>query len=170
MFLKAYTELPVDFERVEAAMRQAPHEWLRGMAAEAGLHGERMLVEVGLQVGGHPLTRPVGLEVGDLVATKRVASLPVWLQADEPAGLVPSFAGSLDAAWLGQGRTHLALALQYEPPLGAVGRVADRALLHRVAETMAQRLLHSVAERLSDELAGSTDAGGRGGRADSVSP
>jgi hypothetical protein len=150
---------------VEAAMRQAPHEWLRGMAAEAGLHGERMLVEVGLQVGGRPLSRPVGLEVGDLVATNRVASLPLWLQPDEPAGLVPSFTGSLDAAWLGPGRTHLALALQYEPPLGALGRMADRALLHRVAETMARRLLESVAERLSDQLARPDHAGGSNGRA-----
>jgi hypothetical protein len=168
MFLKAYTELPVDFDQVQAAMEQGPHEWLRGMAAEAGLHGERMLVDVGLQVGGRPLSRPVGVEVGDLVATNRVASLPLWLQPDEPGGLVPSFAGSLDAAWLGPGRTHLALALQYEPPLGAFGRVADRALLHRVAETMARRLLQSVAERLTDQLAGSNHAGGIDGRAGSL--
>ncbi|HEX5903035.1 MAG TPA: hypothetical protein VF028_07985 [Actinomycetota bacterium] len=38
----------------------------------------------------------------------------------------------------------------YEPPLGLVGRAADRALLHRVAEATFKDFLERVATRLAE--------------------
>ena len=154
MFLKSYTELPVDFERVRAAMRQHPLEWLAGPAGDAGRDGQRMLLEVGLEVRSHPVSGPAWLEVGEPVTGERFALLPLSLGVEDQEGLFPTFTGSLDAAWLGAGRTQLALSAQYEPPFGLLGRAADRALLHRAAEAVAQHFLREVAERLSDQLAG----------------
>jgi hypothetical protein len=149
MFVKSCTELPVAFDAVRAALLRPPQSWLDGAAAEAGRHADALLLDVGLEVRGHELTRCARLEVGEPVASDRVVSLPIRLRVERDPGLFPSFEGTLDAAWLGAGRTHLALAAQYDPPFGAVGRIADRALLHRVAEVIAQRLLETVAHGLA---------------------
>jgi hypothetical protein len=75
--------------------------------------------------------------------------LPMRLRARDHRRLFPTLECSLDAAWLGPGRTYLALSAIYEPPLGLVGRAVDRTLLHRVAETAVQRFLVAVARELS---------------------
>jgi hypothetical protein len=161
MFLKTYTELPVEFEVVRAALLRHPRTWLEGTAAEAERHAGALLVDVGLELHGQELTRRARLELGSPIATDRVVSLPLRLRAERHAGLFPALEGTLDAAWLGPGRTHLALAAQYEPPFGAAGRVADRALLHRVAEAVARRLLSAIVQGVTMEAA--AGGNGRGG-------
>ena len=149
MFLKIYTELAVDFERVREAMQGRPRVWLDGLAEYVDQQGQRMLVEVGLDVGGHPIRRSAWVEIGQAISADRVASLPLWLEVQDHQGLFPSFAGNLDAAWLGDRRTHLSLSAWYDPPFGFLGTMADRALMHRVAEAVAHHFLERVAERLS---------------------
>jgi hypothetical protein len=157
MFLKSFTELPLSFDEVRASMLRRPRHWLEGLATAVERHGERLLVEVGLEVHGHQVSRSAWLEAGEPVTTDRVASLPFWLRVEDHQQLFPSLEGSIEAAWLGHDRTHLALTAQYEPPFGLLGGVADRALLHRVAEAVARRFLETVAERLAaDSLASSS--------------
>jgi hypothetical protein len=164
MFLKSVTELDVDFDEVRGAMLGRPDRWLERLAVAAGEQGDRLLVEVGLQVRGHDLSRRAGLELGSAIATDRTASLPLTLRVEDHGRLFPTLVGTLDAAWLGPGRTHLALLLQYEPPFGLFGRTVDRALLHRAAEAVAQRLLEAVArelQRTAEGLCGSGSVGPR---------
>lgn len=149
MFLKSVTELPVDFGEVRAVMLRRSHQWLDGLADAAGAEGDRLLVDVGLEVRGHELIRHARMDVGEAISTDRIASLPLRLQIEDHERMFPTWEGSLDAAWLGAGRTHLALTAQYEPPFGVVGRAVDRALLHRIAEAVAQRFLEAVAQRLA---------------------
>jgi hypothetical protein len=148
MFIKTVTELAVDFQDVRAALLRDPREWLAGLAAEAREDGDRLVVNVGLEVAGQHVGRRAQLEVGEPMRSHRVVMLPLRLRAEDHRRLFPTLEGSLDAAWLGTGRTYLAFSVQYEPPLGLVGRAVDRALLHRVAETVAQRFLQSVAHEL----------------------
>lgn len=148
MFLKAVTELAIDFEAVRAALLGRPERWLGGLAEAAGEDHDRLLVQVGLDRG--PLTRPAALTVGEPIRLgDRVVSLPLRLRMADHPELFPALDGNLDAAWMGPGRTHLALAAQYEAPFGLLGRVADGALLHRVAELVLQRLLEAAAGRLA---------------------
>ena len=163
MFLKSVTELTIDFDDVRAAMLHRPHRWLEGLADAAGREGDRLLVDVGLELGGHQLRRRARLELGEPVSTDRIASLPLRLRVEDHERVFPELEGSLDAAWLGPGRTHLALMAQYEPPFGALGRAVDRALLHRVAEAIAQRFTEAIAWRLStppSDKGGTPGAGG----------
>jgi hypothetical protein len=150
VFLKSVTELAVDFDDVRAAMLRRPRGWLAGPAAAAEDDGDRLLVEVGLQVGGREIGPYATLEVGEPMLTDRVVLLPLRLRVEDHQRLFPSLEGSLDAAWLGPGRTHLALTATYEPPFGVVGQAVDRTLLHRVAEAVAQRFLEAVAGLLGD--------------------
>lgn len=149
MFLKSVTELPVDFEAVRATMTDRARPWLTQLAEAAGDDCDRYLVDVGVPLGHGRLTRPSVLQVGDQAALgDRVVSLPLRLRIADHAELFPALQGSLDAAWLGADRTHLALAVQYEPPFGLLGRVADGVVLHRIAELVVQHLLEAIAGRL----------------------
>jgi hypothetical protein len=149
VFLKSHTDVNLDFAAVRTAMLLHPPRWLDGLLDAAEEDGERLLVQVGLSVGGHELGRRAWLEAGTPIATDRVVSLPLRMRVEDHERLFPTLEGSLDAAWLGPGCTHLALAMQYEPPLGVVGKVVDRALLHRVAEVVAQRFLENAARHLA---------------------
>jgi hypothetical protein len=88
--------------------------------------------------------------VGQPISTDRVVSLPLRLQAAEPPAALCALEGSLDAAWLGAGRTHLAFQAQYPAHAGLALPPVDRALLHRVAETVASRFLRTVGRRLAE--------------------
>src|SRR5215472_14058301 len=72
MFLKSVTELEADFDEVRAALLRGPLAWLDGLAAAAGDEGDRILVDVGLEVGGREVSRRARLEVGVPMVTDRV--------------------------------------------------------------------------------------------------
>jgi hypothetical protein len=163
MFLKTVTELAADFHDVRPAMLRDPREWLAGLGAEAAEEGDRLVVQVGLDVAGRQVGGRAELEVGEPMTTGRVVILPVRLRARDHRRLFPTMEGSLDIAWLGRERTYLSLGLTYEPPLGVVGRTADRALLHRVAETVAQRFLQAVANELMERARRGPDGARMGG-------
>jgi hypothetical protein len=156
MFLKSVTELAVDFRDVRAAMLSDPQGWLASLANAAGDDGDQLLVHTGLAAGGHQSIGVGGrLEVGEATTTDQVAVLPLHIRVVDGARLFPSLQGSLDAAWLGHGRTHLAMNAVYEPPFGVADRTVDRTLLHRVTEAVAQRFLEAVAHELTTRTAGS---------------
>jgi hypothetical protein len=62
--------------------------------------------------------------------------------------LFPSLEADLEVAALGASRTQLSVSARYRPPLGPVGRVIDRALLHRVAEATIKDFLDRTGEIL----------------------
>jgi len=64
MFLKSYVEVAVRFEAVQAVMLREPQTWLDGLAVTTEQEGERLLVDVGLEVGGRRLRRPADLVLG----------------------------------------------------------------------------------------------------------
>jgi hypothetical protein len=150
MFLKSHTELAVEFDVVRHVLVECPGPVLAAAALEVQPYGERLLDEVGLRtLLGTPASRPF-VHVGDAIANERMASLPFQLRVEENGTLLRSLEGSVDAAWLGPGRTHLALSAQYEVPVAAVGSIVDRALLHRVVEAATQRFVESAARHLVD--------------------
>jgi hypothetical protein len=154
MFLKSVTELAVDFRDVRAAMLSDPQGWLGSLADAAGNDGDKLLVHTGLAASGHQTIGCGGrLEVGEAMTTERVAMLPLHIRVVDDARLFPSLQGSLDAAWLGHGRTHLGMNATYEPPFGVADRTVDRTLLHRVTEAVAQRFLEAVAHELTARTA-----------------
>jgi len=149
MFVKSYTALLVEFEALREVLLGCARTWLGAVAHEAERHGEQLLVEVGLQPRT-TLLMPARLELGEVASTERTTSLAVRLVVDGAGRLLPSLDGSLDAAWLGAGRSHLALSVRYEPAGGELDQVVDRALLHRVVEAVALRFVEGAAARLQD--------------------
>ena len=79
-------------------------------------------------------------------ATKTVIPLR-WTATDAP-GLFPSLDADLEVAPHGAGSTQLSISARYRPPLGPLGEVIDRAVLHRVAEATVKDFLDRVADRV----------------------
>jgi hypothetical protein len=154
MFLKSVTELAIDFRDVRAAMLNDPRMWLAGPAEAAGRDGDQLLVNVGLAGARHEVGHGGRLEVGEAMTTGLVAELPLHIRVVDDTRLFPSLEGSLEASWLGRGRTHLAVCATYESPFSLADRGVDRTLLHRVTEAVLQGFLEAVAR----ELAGRTPA------------
>jgi hypothetical protein len=173
MFLKSYLELLADFTDVREAMLSSSQSWLQGLAVDAQQERDELLTQVGLLPPG-PAREGVAtaprITLGDPLVSERVASIPIRIEID-PEGLWPSFDGSLDAAWLGERRTQLAFSAQYDWPANGPSQAVARALVHRVAETVAHDFLQKAAVRLVQRLDASRPRGsGMGGSTAPSSP
>ena len=153
MFLKCHVELVLEFDVVRAAMLRRPDAWLDGLAEAADRDRVQLLAGCRLEVAARC---PARLDVGPPFTTDRLTSLPLRFQAGEPPGCVE---GSLDASWLGPGRTYLALLASYPARGAREWPPVDRALLHRIEETVASRFVHAAARRLTLGAAGDQSRG-----------
>jgi hypothetical protein len=151
MFIRYFLDLPVPFEDVEARLLAAPEVWVPGLARDAEDGGEHLLAEVGFPVDDHRVGKEVQIELGTPFRIPSKTILPLTWTATGPARLFPSLDADLEIAVLGQNRTQLAISARYLPPLGAVGKALDRALLHRVAEATLKDFLDRVGETLGAE-------------------
>ena len=151
MFIRYYLELQLPFDEVERALLADPGSWLPGMATEAEDQGERLLVEVGFEVGDdRRVNREVEIEVGEPVSVpSTTTTLPIAWKAKRGTHAFPQLDADIEIAALGAGRTQLSMSARYRPPLGMVGRALDRALMHRVAEATVKDFLDRVGERLA---------------------
>ncbi|MBI3647205.1 MAG: hypothetical protein HY240_00345 [Actinobacteria bacterium] len=147
MFARYYVELPIDATFVERALLHEPETWLPGLAGKASSRGERLLAEVGfgedVRVG-----KEVEIRFGREIRVPTKTIIPLSWRAVGVAGLFPELDADLEVAPLGSHQTQLSMSARYVPPLGVVGRVIDRAVLHRVAEATMKDFLDQVADAL----------------------
>ncbi len=149
MFIRYFVVLPFGMETVEAALLERPEAWVPGLARDAESMGERLLAEVGFAVDdAHRLDKQVEIEFGEPYRLTAKTLLPIAWRATGPERLFPSLDADLEVAALGPGRTQLSISARYRPPMGALGRALDRALLHRVAEATVKDFLDRVADAL----------------------
>ncbi len=148
MFARYFVELPVDRQHVERVLTDTPSTWLPGIATEANLHGDRLIAEVGFGDEIH-IARQVTIDLGAPLHLPTKTVLPLRWTATGISGLFPSLEADLEIAPLGQARCQLSMSARYVPPLGAVGRVIDRALLFRIAEATIKNFLDQVRDGIS---------------------
>ena len=148
MFIRYFLELPVPFEGVESALVRAPQEWVPGLARAAEDRGESLLAEVGFHTLDRRVEKEVAIELGEAYRIPSKTLLPIAWRATGAEGLFPALEADIEVAALGPRRTQLSISARYRPPMGVVGRVLDRALLHRVAEATVKDFLDRVGETL----------------------
>ena len=148
MFMRYYVELPAPVAAIEAALVQDPAAWLPGLADDARRHGTRLLAEAGFRMPVGAVTRGVVVTVGRAVRFPSKLAMPISWEPSGAEPLLPDLDADLEVGPLGPARTQLAINATYTPPLGAVGRTADRLLLHRLAEATVKRFLDQVGGRL----------------------
>jgi hypothetical protein len=151
MFVRCFIEMAFPYADVDAALTSDGRDWLQDLATSAEEGGERRMAEVGfgksVRVG-----RSVVVTVGEPARFAFKTLQPVsWCPAHTEA-LLPAMDAEIEVAPMGDARAQLAMTARYTPPFGLLGRVADRALLHRVAEATIQDFLERVAERIQERI------------------
>jgi len=152
---------------VDAAFPVA-RERLAQLAAAGGLAGPSQDV-YGREAAGLAraalagVAQLVRVQVRELAGTDRSAGLAIRWEATGPGGrLFPVLDADIQLVPAGQHATWLTMAGVYRPPLGALGEILDRAVLHRVAAASVRGFMAWVAVRITDPpgAAGSRSAHG----------
>ena len=147
MFVSHQVDIDKPFEAVEQGLSGNLHAWLSSIVERSDQPDE-----VRLTVGGERglLSKWARLRAGPLHSRMDGATIPLRLEATGPTALFPRLDADLVIAPLEGDRTRLTLRGSYAPTLGRVGEMADRVLLHRVAESTLQRLVAQIAKSLQD--------------------
>jgi len=147
MLVRYFIELRTEIGQLSGILLGGPEAWVPGLVRDATIHGERLLTEIGF--GGRlRISKEVELEVGEPTHFGMTLYIPISWKATGPSGLFPLLEGDLELTTLGEGRTQLAISARYTPPLDGLGQAADRAVLHRVAESTVKDFLDRLGERL----------------------
>lgn len=134
MFARYFIELRLDASDIEAVLTDEPEALLQPIARHATHRGDRLLADVGFGDSVR-VERAVAIELRPPVHTNSKTIVPLtWRATGTTGGLFPAMEADLEVASLGPETTQLAISARYSPPLGVVGRMLDRAVLHRVAE------------------------------------
>ena len=136
------------FEEVGAQIAKGAGNWLPDMANDANGGGEKLLSELGFDLGKRRVGRHIKVEIGAPKASAGLIFMPIRWRAATEAGLFPTLEGELEVAAIGSARTQVGLSANYEPPLGVLGKIADRTLFHRVAEVTVKDFLERIGQRL----------------------
>lgn len=148
MFLRSHVVVARPAEEVEVAMVAGAKNWFPEIAAKANGNGQKLLAELGFDVGKRRVGRQIAVEIGAAKVTAGLIYMPIRWRAASESGIFPTLDGELEIGALGTSRTQLALSANYEPPLVFIGKLADRAVLHRVAEVTVHDFLVRIGERL----------------------
>lgn len=152
MFAQASANLPFPSSRVTALVADPDHPWSVGLDG----NGHHLLAKVGVRVGGARLYKHVRLRLGSPPAGTLgdQVMLPVSWDAVGGPALFPSMEGILHVNPAAQGETRITLNVRYDPPLGQLGEMLDRALLHRLGQATIEDFVTRLAANLEAKLRG----------------
>jgi hypothetical protein len=152
MFACASTTLPRPSNEVVGALVSPSRNWSVALDGDGG----ELLAKVGIKIGGLPVYKHVQLEVGVSSATLREdrIMLPVSWSAVGGPSIFPMMEGTLHVEPAGPRETKLTLNARYDPPLGRLGDLIDRAVMHHVA----QLTMIDFVERLAEALTSGPDS------------
>ena len=128
MFVEYSAELGLP-NQLAAELLSTHASEMEGIGAVAYRRGEELRTKVG---PGRLLAKEVVIALGPPAMSRWGMVLPVRWRATGAEALFPSLDGELTVRPYGEG-TLLQLRATYEPPLGSLGNLMDRALLARVA-------------------------------------
>ncbi len=150
VFLQDFVDVERPADQVGAQLATGS-AWLAPLAGAAG-DDAALLVRVGPQLLGDILARTVVVRLGLPSRRNGAVLVPIrWEDAQHPA-LFPVLDGDLEVASLDDNRCRIVLSACYRPPLRAVGRIIDEAVLHRVAESTVRAFLRRAASALVDGI------------------
>jgi hypothetical protein len=147
VFVRYFIELAMPFEVAERTLLDDPASWMPNLADDSAERGRVLLAQVGFG-SGFRIRRRVEVQVGDAIRVPAKTMIPVRWAAEGGSSLLPVMDGDLEIAPFGPERSQLSMNGRYAPPAGALGRAADRALLHRVAEATVRDFVERVRSAL----------------------
>jgi hypothetical protein len=150
MLAQATATVPYRFRMVASALLAQDHGWSVALDGDGG----DLLAKVGIKVGILKVYKHVQLSVGVSAAAlhSNGLMLPVsWAAVGGPP-IFPRMEGTLHAEPAPTASTKLTLNASYDPPLGKLGRLIDRAVLYRLAQITMNDFTTRLAQALSAQL------------------
>ncbi len=148
MFVHYFTHVPMGLSQVEARLDEVRHN-LTEMADVAYREGEALRSRVGPWEQG--IAKEVSLSLGLAEIHSSGLVYPITWTASGAGLLFPELHAELILGHIGPAQTRLTVQGNYKPPLGFVGRVADRAVLGRYADATVRNWLDRLAEALAED-------------------
>jgi hypothetical protein len=121
-----------------------------GAAERAYREGEVLRARVAPPTWPAVCAKTVELAFGAPRTRGDATVLPLSWRATGTPGLFPRLEADLEVGPLGPDRTQLRILGSYDPPAGLLGALADRVLLHRVAEATVRGFLARLAEAVAE--------------------
>jgi hypothetical protein len=146
MFVSYFTELPIPVGEVEKRLADLEDE-LGPWADVAYRDGEELRARVGPSHGN--LAKEVNLQVGSVQVHRSGLVYPISWSATGAGVLFPSLSAYLTLSHVGPEQTRISLEGTYEPPLGSLGRMVDRVLLRKVADSTVKAWVDRLAAAIS---------------------
>ncbi|HEY7468955.1 MAG TPA: hypothetical protein VIC07_05430 [Acidimicrobiia bacterium] len=146
MFVSYFTYVPLPVGEVEKRLDDLRSE-LDSWAGIAYRNGEELRSRVG--PGSGSLAKEVALQLGTSEVHRAGVVFPMSWSATGAGVLFPKLEADLTLSPVGAGQTSISLEGTYEPPLGSLGRMVDRVLLRRVAESTVKAWVDRLADAIS---------------------
>jgi hypothetical protein len=149
MFVRHESEIGLPMSEVERRLDDLRTD-LGSMADVAYREGEELRARVG--PGSGAIAKEVHLAIGTPEIHRSGLIYPVRWSAVGSENLFPRLTADLVVSHVGHARTRITLEGTYQPPLGPLGKVMDRALLRHVAESTIRAWTERLAESLASEV------------------
>ena len=148
MLVRDFIEVPLSLEAaVDGAGDQTV--WTRALEGEIGPEERTLLARFGIDGVLPHFGKTVEVRVGNPHRHPRGTIIDVQWQAADGSGWFPVMQADVTLSALGPCWTHIEFNGSYMPPGGLPGRVADRLVLHRVAEHVVRLVLTRLADTLT---------------------
>jgi hypothetical protein len=145
MFVHYDTEVPIPMAEVEHRLDLLRSD-LASWADIAYREGEELRTRVG--PGGGSVAKEVRLEIGSAEIHRSGLIYPLKWSATGAELLFPRLSAELILSHVGRDQTRITLDGTYQPPLGSLGKVVDRVLLRKVAESTVKTWVDHLAASL----------------------
>jgi hypothetical protein len=145
MFVYYFVYVPLSVSQAVAALTDSPGD-LSVWAKLAYEGGEELRMRV--QPEASLLTKEVEIVVGAPRSKSNAVCVPISWKATGVESLFPLLEADLIVEAVGDTMTQITLRGSYQPPLGPIGRLLDRALLHRLAESCVKDFMDRIKEAL----------------------
>ena len=151
MFVEAHVALPMSVGEARAALVDALRSReLVAHSDHAYCDGLEVLLRVGPRGSASGLSKQVCVQLLESGSTRDTAVYPLRWQATGASGrLFPALDANLGLTPAGDDAAVLSIVGRYEPPLGALGKRLDHALLARVADATVHSLLRRLAAMMT---------------------
>jgi hypothetical protein len=151
MLIRDFIELPLPLDRAVDGMAD-PRRWAAALHGQLGSSERTLLARFGVDGLFPTLGKDVEVRLGPPRRHERGTVIDVQWQPADWSGWYPVMQGDVSLSALSSARTHVEFNGSYTPPAGVPGRVADRLMLHHVAEHAVRLVLTRLAEELSGQL------------------
>jgi hypothetical protein len=159
MFVADEVLLEVRYTAARPRLARLVQDGLLARSQDAYDHGAAGLERVGTS----GVSKLVDVQISELASAGESNGVAIRWRASGPgSGLFPVLDADITLAPAGDQHTLLALTGVYRPPLGALGAVLDRALLHRLAATTIRNFLGRLAADITRDNGRAEAAAGTG--------